>query len=84
MNAVGNYSACLKQAGSADDIKKCSDAMGDPATFLPKDRRNDETLGEYLDRKQDDWNEIQCRDAQCRQEIELRRIRRFLEQQKRN
>jgi hypothetical protein len=63
-----------------------------PETFLPSDRRGNESLGEYWERKNDEWEERTCffkglievREAQriedqCKRDLEVKRLRKAIE-----
>jgi hypothetical protein len=76
-------------------IEPCLDQAPPPASFLPNDRQKDETISEYLDRKQDEWGEPDCfykglMDAryigesqriedQCKRDLEIKRLRKAVE-----
>lgn len=75
--------------------RACLDGLPKPENFLPADRKNDETLLEYTERKNDEWEEQDCsyrgfREArylgenqriedQCKRDLEVKRLRKAVE-----
>lgn len=41
-------------------VRPCLDKLPPPETFLPSDRRGNESLSEYWERKNDEWAERSC------------------------
>jgi hypothetical protein len=60
IDAVSRYTSCLKTYSPSPEMAKCKDVNPDPAEFLPKDRLKDETLNEYWERKNDEWQDREC------------------------
>jgi hypothetical protein len=69
--------------------------MPAPETYLPRDLRKDETLVEYTERKNDEWDEKSCFykgllqaryagedqriEDQCKRDLEIKRLRKEVE-----
>jgi hypothetical protein len=100
-NAEYESSKCFSVAVAkkdVDTIQPCLDALPPPETYLPKDRRKDETIFDYTARKTDEWEERDCSfkgiiqgrnladgqriQDQCLQTLEIKRLRRELENQR--
>jgi hypothetical protein len=80
---------------SGKDIQVCIDDLPSQETYMPKDRRKDETIDEYLARKQGEWDEQECFykgfmqarylgenqriEDQCKKDLEIKRLRRAVE-----
>lgn len=91
---------CLKFAvREPDRYRTCNDALPPPETYIPKDRKTDESLQEYMERKHDEWEEKDCSwkgimearyggesqriEAQCIQTLEIKRLRKSIEKRNR-
>jgi hypothetical protein len=96
IDAFAKYTSCLRLAvESGKNIQACSDSQPSPETYIPKDRRKDETLDEYQARKEDEWAEQECFykglmqarylgenqriEDQCKRDLEIKRLRRAVE-----
>ena len=62
MNAAFEESKCYTSFAKTDPdrIKPCLDSLPPPESYIPKDRKKDETVFEYMDRKTDEWEEREC------------------------
>ena len=78
-------------------VRPCLDELQLPApeTFIPKDRLKDESISEYMERKQDEWEETACFykarmgaryigeaeriEDQCKRDLEVKRLRKSVE-----
>jgi hypothetical protein len=95
-NGVYNSSKCSQLAKeSQEKMKDCLDKQPPPKSFIPADRKPDEILGEYMERKKDEWDEQDCFwqgllqmryagedrriEAQCKRDLEVRRLRKAVE-----
>lgn len=96
----GNQAFLDCGASGVKDLAKyraCMDALPRRETYVPKDRKADESIMEYMERKQDQWDEKDCRwkgirdarfvgesqaiEAQCMQTLEIKRLRKAIEKQ---
>lgn len=75
---------------SIDGAEKCLNSLPPPETIFTKDKRQGETLSTYLERKEDEWAEKDCRwqtwrlarsvdevqpiEAQCKRDLEFVRL----------
>jgi len=91
---VYGLSECFKKNPGVEGVKRCDDEWP-PERVLPKDRRNDETISEYMDRKDDEWAEKECFykglmqaryigesqriEDQCKRDLEIIRLRKAVE-----
>ena len=80
-----------------EKYRVCVDALPPPESYIPKDRKADEPVMDYMERKQDEWDEQDCRwkgirnaryigespaiEAQCMQTLEIKRLRKAIEKQ---
>ncbi len=76
-------------------VQPCLDQLPPPESFLPKDRKKDETIFEYQERKDDEWEEKACAykglmnarylgenqriEDQCKRDLEVKRLRKAVE-----
>jgi hypothetical protein len=58
VEAFSAFAKCLKTYAPSPEVEKCKDI--NVADAIPKDRRKDETLDEYWERKKDEWQDIEC------------------------
>jgi hypothetical protein len=98
INAVREAIKCGPLIGSGPGkFEACQEALPPPATYLPTDRKKDELLADYLARKNDEWDEKDCRykglmqarfvgenqriEDQCLQTLEIKKLRKAIEKQ---
>ena len=93
MKGISESNKCL-QLGDVNR-RACLDQLPPPASFLPKDRQGDETIREYMERKNDEWDEKACFykghmearylgenqriEDQCKRDLEIKRLRKAME-----
>ena len=85
----------LLQGPNPEDFWPCFYQLPPPETFLPKDRIGNEGFIDYVERKDDEWDEKRCfyeaaMDArylsemqrienQCKRDLEIKRLRKEVE-----
>jgi hypothetical protein len=96
MNGLNESSKCYRLAErNPKALQPCLDQVPPPASFLPTDRKKDETFSEYLERKEDEWGEKDCFykglmyaryigesqriEDQCKRDLEIKRLRKAVE-----
>jgi hypothetical protein len=61
MKGISDTSKCYRLVETDPKaVQPCLDQAPPPASFLPNDRQKDETISNYLERKQDEWGERDC------------------------
>lgn len=89
-------SKCLELVKTnPDGVRPCLNQLPPAETFLPVDRKKDEGLLEYMERKNDEWDEKDCFyqglmqarylgenqriEDQCKRDLEIKRLRKAVE-----
>ena len=96
LKVFGEMNKCLA-LGITDTsaVNPCLERLPPNDTFLPKDRKPDETLDQFMERKSDEWEDIECKyqgfmqarymgenqriEAQCLQLLEIKRLRKQMQ-----
>ena len=86
----------LANTGSPAEAESCFNQLAPPETYLPADRRKDETYRQYIEREYEEWQEKDCFykgvmfaryigearriEDQCKRDLEIKRLRKAVEQ----